>query len=259
MPIPMHWSFAAPLPRIQVETPVAAFRYRQALCHEGRSEWKEASELYAELNVEGFSAQTIAAQLGQVRCWLGLHREYDPRRQLCQLILNSAHPAMRGKPFLGEAYHLRANLEMMILPQLPPVHPAYSNGLADLPNRTDLTRYIIGPTGRLCPKPGQNLLIALKLTERNPSRDQQLVTVHRNAIVLKELLRQVAEKAGLFLWAIPDLESSLGSQIVTVHVDHQPIADLFRLAWNLREWTGSLRTAKSLSHRHRQGIGTKTC
>lgn len=84
-----------------------AFGYRLGLCLEGLGRWGSALEAYRWVaSRSGVARLAGAAQLGQARVWLRTGRPVESKALLCNLILRSGQPALRGQPFLADTHYL---------------------------------------------------------------------------------------------------------------------------------------------------------
>jgi tetratricopeptide (TPR) repeat protein len=86
-----------------------ALQYRMALCLEGMGKGEQAFTAYQTVLSRATNARTTAAaEVGQARVLIRLHRPEEARNLLFALLLRSGQPELAKQPFLADARYLLA-------------------------------------------------------------------------------------------------------------------------------------------------------
>jgi tetratricopeptide (TPR) repeat protein len=117
--------------------------YRAALCFEGLGRPAEAAAAYRQCLATGASDHLVAAaRLGLARCVLRQGQLDEGRELLCGILLRSAQPALRARPYAAEALVM---LSLMLADEFQPAEtpaPTRPTALAHAPAGTGVENYV---------------------------------------------------------------------------------------------------------------------
>ena len=242
-------------------------RYRAALCWEGLREWQKAADIYAALaEEESMSAQKIAFQIGQSRCWMHLQRTSDLRAMLARFVLMSGHPAMRERAYIGEVFFLQAELEATEFPLPAPPSPFRADGLASVPMTQAIERYLdwIGPPAAHVEKSHDqdDLEKDVDLTRNSRNEELHLVSAALKPRPVPELLMRLCKAANWKLHMSADSESLLSGRTTPLYVSRLPIGDVISaicestgVRWSLSDGRLELQaTTESIGNFEQQSL-----